>query len=66
MTCVSQSLPYVAVALGGLQVPRLLARRGVDATAAIDWPEEDSCPPADDGATSSADREEPVAGSTRP
>jgi len=27
MTCVSQSLPYVALALGGLQVPRLLARR---------------------------------------
>lgn len=28
MNCVSQSLPYVAMALGGLQLPRLLARRG--------------------------------------
>lgn len=28
MNCVSQSLPYVAMALGGLQLPRVLARRG--------------------------------------
>lgn len=28
MNCVSQSLPWMAMALGGLQLPRMLARRG--------------------------------------